>query len=103
MKLSTEFFNKVRLGLICLVLLSYVSLSAQDSGNSSCEAGGEMWVCGTEQIVQATSDFDTNCEEWIYAPCTLLRVVIDICRPDMLETKIYEPGGSDCEFGSSQQ
>lgn len=55
-----------------------------------------MYVCGTEEIVKATSDFDTNCESWSYPCNATLRVIVDVCSPDMRESKIYQ----DCSTSS---
>jgi hypothetical protein len=55
-----------------------------------------MYVCGTEEVVKATSDFDTNCESWSYPCNATLRVIVDVCSPDMRESKIYQ----DCSTSS---
>ena len=59
------------LGLTFVLVFSFsITLDARNV-NQSCTAGGEMYVCGSAQILQATREFDTNCEGWDYTPCTV--------------------------------
>lgn len=73
------------------------------TGNQSCEAGGEMWVCGKGQRVQAHEDFDENCSDQNYEKCTVLRVIIDVCSPNMRESQVFEAGGPDCPLNNPQR
>lgn len=85
-----------------LTLLFIVSLtnsycySQNPYFDSSCNAGGEIWVCGNSQVLQAHSDFDDNCSDWNYTECTILKVVVDYCSPNMSRTRIFEEGGPNC-------
>lgn len=85
--------------LVAFVLVLSSALNAQ-TGNQSCEAGGEMWVCGKAQQLQAHEDFDENCSDQNYTECTILRVIIDVCSPNMRETRVFEAGGPDCPLNN---
>lgn len=59
-------------------------------GNSSCEAGGELWACGAAQVLQVHKDIDDNCSDFDYACGATVRTVIDVCSPNMSETTVYQ-------------
>lgn len=61
-------------------------------GNQSCAGDGEMWVCGSAQQNQAHIDFDNNCSDYEFEACTVIRTIVDVCSPDMRESRIIEPG-----------
>ena len=92
---------KTRASLALILMLFNISPLIPQSisggpGNQSCSPGGEMWVCGGAQISQASSDFDTNCAHMDYEPCSILRVIVDVCSPNMRTATISEPG-DNCE------
>ncbi|MCE7996197.1 MAG: hypothetical protein HEP71_29725 [Roseivirga sp.] len=78
--------------ILIFTLLNTSILFAQSFGNQSCTAGGEMWVCGSSQQNQAHVDFDNNCSGYDYDACTVVRTIIDVCSPNMQESRIIEPG-----------
>lgn len=100
MKVSKLIKICVSISLSVILLFGFSTTLDARNVNQSCAAGGEMYVCGSAQILQATSDFDTNCEGWDYTPCTILRVIIDVCSPDMREAQIFEEGGSNCPLNN---
>lgn len=64
-------------------------------GNGSCEPGGEIWVCGTSEMVQVASDIDKNCSDWVYENCQVIRTIVDVCSPDERTAQVFE-GGAEC-------
>ncbi len=97
-KIKKFFFRRVACSFVAaFFLLATVGTGtlrsqsiASETSNSSCNAGGEMWVCGTAEVVQATSDFDTNCSDWDYECGATLRTIINVCTPNMQKSYIYE-------------
>lgn len=87
--------------LTCLFSMFFaVSPSAQDIdfiadepesviSTSSCEQGGEIWVCSKTEAVKAFDQFHANCTESKY-PCggKLLKTIRDLCTPGGLVLKI---------------
>lgn len=61
--------------------------------SSSCEEGGEIWVCGSDQLRQAHGDFHTNCSEWQYRCGRTLKTILDVCAPEIVRSTISSP---DC-------
>lgn len=65
---------------------------ASETSNSSCEAGGEMWVCGASQMLQAHRDFDNNCDGWTYQCNATVRTIVDVCDRFFKTSYIYADG-----------
>ncbi|MFY0591348.1 hypothetical protein [Roseivirga sp.] len=84
------------------IMLLCFFVNAQ-TGNQSCEAGGEMWVCGKQEQLQAHDDFEKNCSDQEYQPCTVLRTIIDVCSPNMRETAVFQEGGPNCPLNNPQK
>jgi len=100
---------KPSLKLMLVSFIVWIGSEVQSQGNvsdpyfdSSCNAGGEVWVCGRTEVLQVHSDFQTNCGDWDYTPCTVLKTVIDYCTPNLSESRIFEEGGPDCPLNSLQ-
>lgn len=55
---------------------------------SGCEAGGEIWACGSSQLAQAHDDFKNNCSGWDYQCGKTLKTILDVCAPQIVESKI---------------
>jgi len=85
--------------LLCISLTVYTSNAQSidsEMSSSSCEAGGEIWVCGTEQQSQVHSDYDRNCGDYTFSNCTVIKTVIDVCTPNMRTSRIIEGDPNSC-------
>lgn len=58
------------------------------TSSSSCEAGGEIWVCGSSQLAQAHDDFKNNCTDFKYKCGKTLKTILDVCAPMIVESRI---------------
>lgn len=61
---------------------------ASETSNSSCNAGGEIWVCGPSQLALAHGDFNRNCSEWEYRCGQTLKTIKDVCSPQIVTSTI---------------
>ena len=92
--------NQIILSLLFLTPLLTAQSVESIASESNCGAGGEIWVCGSAQKSQVHVDFDNNCSEENYMPCTVIKTVVDVCSPDMSESTIFEPGGPGCPLNN---
>ncbi len=83
--------------VVSIICFNVAALWSQGVGNQSCAGGGEMWVCGSAQQSKAHSDYDANCADQEFADCTLIRTIVDVCSPDMRESRIIESKGDPAE------
>ncbi|MBO3700096.1 hypothetical protein [Roseivirga sp. E12] len=88
------YVKKLSLTVVATLIILISNVTQGQTGNQSCEAGGEMWVCGRNQILQAHSDWNSNCDGPVICGA-VLRTIIDVCSPDETTSEILG-GGPGC-------
>lgn len=81
------------IALVSLCFNSQTAVAQEESissvmSSSNCSAGGEIWVCGTSQLAQAHDDFKNNCSGWDYQCGKTLKTILNVCAPQIVESKI---------------